>query len=344
MKKIFRLTLLALILLAACTPLPWPIQENNTPTLLPTTEAKTPCAPENWKLAITSINQADLDDGTQLVFAKMGIENNDSLWGSLHGPKNSSVEETQGRVYLTTEDGSVYEYLDSSHSIALEQLSSQNQILLEATGQIDTPLLPPEFVTLGRMIDGKPHYYNFAFQIPDSQTPNTITIGGMEVRCIQPFVFGANGEPAYRGKNIRLPIHTYKLSTDIEEVHDEPSARKFPNLVGAELESPDYKEFIAVTGATREGDKVIVTFDFTNYSSRAASPSFNGYIIGNHQMFVCQSNCESQPTYERVQPGQTAQNLTWLFTVPEDEINLMFVYIYGDLVDLNEVYRVNLEG
>jgi len=344
MNKALRLTLLVWILLAACTPLLQPTQENNILAVLPTSEEKTPCAAEYWKIAITSITQADLGDGTKLVFAEIGIENNDSLWGSLSGPENSSADKTQSSVYLTTKDGSVYKYINSAYAISSEQLSSQNQNLLKGTGQIDTPLLPPEFVTLGRIIDGQPFYYNFAFQIPDSQTPDSIIIGGLEVRCVQPFVSGENGAPVYRGKSILLPAHTYNLSTDIEDVHDEPSARKFPNLVGAELESPDYKELITVTGVTREGGKIIVTFDFTNYSSRAVPPSFNGYIIGNNQMFICQSNCETQATYERVRPGQIAQDLTWSFTAPKDETNLMFVYIYDDLVDLNEVYRINLEG
>jgi len=345
MKKTLQAILPVLGLLAACAQVVQPTPDI-TATKINTLEQQTPCSVENWKVVITSVEQADLVDDKKLVFARIGIENNDSLWGSVHGPEHPSTIKTQSSIYLTTEDDTVYGYLDSADQLPAGQLSEQDQILLNSTGRIATPPLPPEFVTLGQLSAGEAYYFNFAFHIPDTQTPNTVTIDGMEVNCIQPFTIGENGIPVYRSKSIQLPAHTYNLRTDIEPVHNVPSARKYPNLVGAELELPDYKEAIAVTAVTREGDTINVMFDFSNYSSHAMSPSFNGYIMGDTKLFICQTtsdnDCE-QTTQERVQPGQTAQDLMWTFTVPESETNLMFVYAYGGQIDLNEVYRINLE-
>jgi hypothetical protein len=336
-KKVPLLPLLASFLLTACTLVPRPTQERNLTTPIPITAASedvVPCAPENWELAITSIEQTNLGDGTISVFARIGIENNDSLWGKVIGPVVSDEKAAQETVFLTTKDGSTYEYLNGSNPIPT---------LYETTGQIETPLLPPKFVTLGKTIDGHPLYYNFAFQIPSSKIPETVTIGGLAVDCIQPHIIGENGKPAYRHKSILLPSRTYNLETDVSDIHDEPSARRYPNLVGAELVTPDWKETIFITDVARNGDSVVVTFDFTNFSSHAVSPSFNGYLIGSGRVFICQIDCENQPNYDPVQPGHIAQDLTWTFTVPEDETNLMFVYTYGGKVDLNEVYRVNIE-
>ena len=337
------LTLLAAFLLSACFSLPPPTQDSNTPTPLSTREKQIPCAAENWRIAITAVDQINLGDGTKLVFAKIGIENNDSLWGSLTGPEGSNENDEQDSIFLTTKDGSAYDYLDGSSSIPSGLISDLSQALYETTGQIETPLLPPGFVTLGKAINGEPHYYNFAFQIPESQIPNAITIGGMQVTCIQPHVIGENGIPIYREKTIQLPAQIYYLDTDIVEVRVAPSARRYPNLVGAELVTPDWKESIFITDVTRDRNEIIVTFDFTNFSSRAVSHSFNGYIMGDNRLFICQIDCEQQPAQEPVQPGQTAQNLTWTFTIPENETNLTFVYVYGGQVDLNEVRRINLE-
>jgi hypothetical protein len=46
-------------------------------------------------IAITSKKQTDLGDGTKLVFAKIGIKNNDSLWGMVIGPDSSDEKATQ---------------------------------------------------------------------------------------------------------------------------------------------------------------------------------------------------------------------------------------------------------
>ena len=347
MKKFSSLSLLVPFLLSACTLLPRPTQESNPSTPIPTTaatEEAIPCDPEKWVIAITSVEQTDLGDSTKLVFAKIGIENNDSLWGMVIGPDVSDEKAAQETVFLSTEDGFTYEYLDGRESNLSGQLSDTSRRLYEATGQIDTPLMPPGFVTLGKSIEEKPHYYNFSFLIPNSKMPDTITIGGMSVDCIQPHILSENGKPSYRRKNIQLPIKTYDLNTDITDIREIPSARRYPNLIGAELTTPDWKETIFITDVTRNGNTIDVTFDFTNFSSRAISPSFDGYIMGNNRSFICQDNCEQRPTHAPVEPGQTAQDLTWTFTVPEDESNLVFVYIYGGKVDLNEVYRVNLEG
>ena len=342
MKKFSSLSLLVPFLLSACTLLPRPTQESNPSTPIPTTaatEEAIPCDPEKWVIAITSVEQTDLGDSTKLVFAKIGIENNDSLWGKVTGPKAAN-EKTTESVFLTTEDGSSYEYSDSSGSIPLEQLSAANQRLYEATGHIETPLLPPDYVTLGKTVDGETHYYNFAFLIPESQTPDSITIGNMGVDCIQPHVLSENGKPSYRKKSTQLPTKTYKLDTDLADVRDAPSARRYPNLVGAELVTPDWKETIFITDVTRDGNTITVTFDFTNFSSHAVSPSFEGYIMGDGQISICQNG----PVHGLVESGQTAQDLTWTFIIPEDETDPVFVYVYGGTADLNEVYRVNPEG
>jgi hypothetical protein len=340
--KILLLTIPVLLILSACTSKTSPLQESDLPTPFPgTTEPKDeiPCAPENWVIAITAVEQTDLGDSKKLVFTKIGIENNDSLWGSLNGPAN----ETRKSVFLTTKDGSIYEAFERPHPIPSDQLSDQDQNTLVETVRIETPLMPPGFVALGKTIEGVPYDYNFAFLIPDSQEPDTITIGGIGVDCIQSHVVGGNGKPVFRHKNIQLPVRTYDLETDVADVREAPSARRYPNLVGAELVTPDWKETLFITDVTRNGNTIDVTFDYTNFSSHPMSPSFNGYIMGSSRHFICQKDCESQPTHEPVEPGQTAQDLTWTFTLPEDENNLTFVYAYGSKIDLNEVYRVNLE-
>jgi hypothetical protein len=294
-------------------------------------------------VAITAVEQTDLGDGTKLIFARIGIKNNDLLWGTVTGPDIPVETKSQESIILTTEDGSVYPYLHDPKPTVVKQLSETNQRLYEATGQIKTPLLPPKFATLGKLINGEPSYYNFAFQIPSSKTPDTIIVDGIQVNCIQPHVIGENGQPVYRKKNIQLPARTYTIDTDIGDFQDELPAGRYPNLVGAELILPDWKEIISVTDVTKDGNKITVVFDFSNYSSHDVSPSFNGYIIGNNHLFICQEDCEQKSTHETVQSGQAAYDLTWTFTVPEGVTNLMFVYVYGGNVDLNEVYIIDLE-
>jgi hypothetical protein len=330
--KLPLLTFSGLLLISACSYLPGPTQEKVFSTLIPTTAAlqdTIPCAPENWNTVITAIEQTDLGDGTELVTAKIGIENNDSLWGKVRGPYVSNDTVTKESIFLTTEDGSLYQFVDSP--------------LFETPGQIETMLLPPEFVTLGKIIDGNPYHFNFSFLLPNSKTPDTITIGNMIVECIQPHVVGENGQIIYREKQIQLPAKTYNLGTDVVNIREAPSSQRYPNLVGAELVTPDWKETIFITDFTRTEDTISIIFDFTNFSSHAKSPSFEGYIMGDDQFFICQNDCEHKQAHRPIEPGQTAQDLTWRFTVPENETNLVFVYVYGGTVDLNQVYRVNLE-
>ena len=347
MKLASLLTLPILLTLATCMATAQPTQESDVSTPLSTPEDQIPCAAENWSIAITAVDQTNLEDGTKLIFARIGIENNDSLWGRVSSSDNPTENETSKSVFLTTNDGSIYESLDSLGPDLVKQLPDPTRSMYQATGQIETPLLPPGFVTLGKTIGEKPSYYNFAFQIPNSKTPKTITIGNLQVECILPYQIGENGEPIFRKKTISLPSKTYDLGTDAANIHDEPSARRYPNLVGAELERPDGKETIFITNVTRNENGIIVTFDFTNFSSHDASPSFDGYIMGNSRLFICpgidENGCEQPNSQTPVQPSQTAQDLTWSFMLPENETNLMFVYIYGGNVDLNEVYRINLE-
>lgn len=259
----------------------------------------------------------------------IGFESNDTLWGKVSGPNIPGEPGKQKPVFLTTKDGLVYELIDDTQH--------------ETTGKIETPLLPPGFATLGMTIDGGLHYYSFVFQIPETEIPSMVTVGGMHVTCIQPYVTGENGQPIYRDKSIQLPSQIYNLNTDIAEVHDAPSARRYPNLTGTEWITPDWKESIFVTDVTQRKNEIIVTYDFTNFSSHAVAPSFNGYITGSNRLFICQNDCKQQPSTELVQPGQTVQNLSWIFAIPEGETNLIFVYTYGGRVDLNDVRRINLE-
>ncbi len=342
-KKFLLLALPALLALSACISIPQPTQENNTPTPLSTLEKKIPCAAENWLIAITKVDQINLGEGTKLILAEIGIENNDSLWGSVSGPNASIENESQKGVYLLTTDGTRYEYLDANSLPPIVQTTASYQAMYEVTGQIETPLLPPGFVILGTSIDGEPRHYNFVFQIPKSQNPNTITISDMRVNCIQPHVLGENGIPIYRTKTTQLPAQIYNLDTDVGDIRDAPYARRYPNLVGTELVTPDWKESIFITNVTRNGREIIVTFDFSNFSSRAISPSFKGYIMGDNRLFICQNDCEQQLNHKPVQPGQTALDLTWTFTILENENNLIFVYVYGGQADLNEVRRINFE-
>jgi hypothetical protein len=342
MKNKLFATLLTSFLLTACTFFPGKFQERDFPSPASTKAEpndKIPCAPENWTIAITAVEQRDLGDGTKLILIKLGIENNDSLWGSVNGPAN----ETRQSVSLTTKDGSVYEPVEGSQSIPTEQLPDRIQIMLAETGRIETPSMPPGFIAVGETIDGEPFSYNFAFRIPKSQVPEGISIGGVEVECIFPRNVGEIGKPFRRHKFIQLPVKSYNLETDVTEVREAPSARRYPNLVGAELVTPDWKETLFITNVSRDGNIIEVTFDFTNFSSRPISPSFNGYIMGSSRMFICQKSCDGQKTHGPVEAGRTAQDLTWTFTLPRDETNLTFVYVHGGNVDLNEAYRLNLE-
>jgi len=345
-KKLLFLALLTLPSLSTCTFLTRPNLESDLPTPQPTetiSKPEIPCMPENWAIAITALEQVDLGDGTKLVFVKIGVENNDSLWGRVNDPSSSDETESLKSVYLSTMDGTRYGHLDLSSPLPSEHLAASHRAMYETTGLIETPLLPPGFVTLGRSNKGEPYYYNFAFQIPNSQKPASITLGTVQVQCIQPYVLSGNGKPIYRNKTIRLPAKTYNLETDITDVREAPSARRYPNLIGAELATADWKESIFITNVRRNGNEVTVVFDFTNFSSHDISPSFSGYIMGDSRLFICEYDCAHRPNQETVQPGQTAQDLTWTFAMPENETNLTFVYVYGGSSNLNEVYRINLE-
>jgi hypothetical protein len=331
-----------------------PPEASATKLVNPNSELPTPssanCDPNKWKIAITSIDQKDLGDGTKLIIASIGIENNDSLWGSISGPEDYDKhnDETQYDVFLTTKDGSNFGYLGGNLPIPTEQLSTQNLVGYGSTGSIGTLLLPPGFVTLGLMMGGKPNYFNFAFTIPNSQTPNSITIGGFQVSCIVPPTMEVwSVKPVYHGKTIDLPVKTYNLTTNIADIHGEPSfTSNYPNLVGSKLDLPDDNGIIEFTGVTRNGNTINILFNFTNLSSTETAPYFNktGYIIGDSRLFSVQTDVENyrdpQSFYTPVQPGQTMQGFIWSFTVPENEINLMFVFVYGDVIDVNKVYRI----
>jgi hypothetical protein len=301
------------------------------------------CNPEKWKITITAIEQHDLGNGTKLIVTRIGIENHDMVWGSVKGPSTIS-NEAQNAIYLTTKDGSKYNYLRGFLPVPSPQLSDQDQTTYESTGWIGTVPLPPGFAVLGPTVQGRPYMFNFAFQIPLSQEPETINISGLEVECIFPHTIQENGKASYGGGHYDLPETTYNLPSEIHDIHSQPSNNKHPNLVGSKIELPNHEGALEFTDVSREGKMIVVTFNFTNLSSAEASPQFNGYILSNSGFYSClttsENDCEHQSFYTPVQPGQTAQGLTWSFAVPQDSTDLFFVYVYGDVIDVNEVYRI----
>ena len=49
---------------------------------------------------------------------------------------------------------------------------------------------------------------------------------------------------------------------------------------------------------------------------------------------------ETGQTVAVVEPGQTVSFVA-SFIVPENETNLMFVYVEGDVGEINKVYKIN---
>jgi len=173
--------------------------------------------------------------------------------------------------------------------------------------------------------------------MPNTQIPDSLTIRNMSVGCSAP----EKSKAHYRDL-----IETYDLSTDGANVYTLPSADKFPDLVGSKLEMPDEEGTMEFTGVTRNGNMVNVVFNYINPSSNEAYPTFGGYIIGDSGLASCQTigewDCEHEThNIMSVQPGEAAQGLVLSFIVPENETNLMFVYVYGDEIDVNKVYRIN---
>jgi hypothetical protein len=342
-KKISLTTLSSLILILACA---FPRAFQKSSVLTPSVEPFTPLLTTNpsgteyacdANIVIMGVDEVDLGDGTKIVHVRIGLENHGSLWTKLRGPDDDEDTETQKSVFVITKDGSIYGFLGRHTGIPPELLPDQNRTLYEERGAIITALIPPGFSILGQTMLGKPHYYGFAFQMPNTQIPDSITIKNMSVVCSAP----ENSKYSYSDL-----VETYTLSTDGADLQVLPSADKYPNLVGSKLVMPFEGESIEFTGVTRDGNTVNIVFNYINLSSDEAHPSFNGYIIGDGRLASCQTtgeyDCESQlSNILPVQPGQTAEGLVLSFLVSENETNLMFVYIYGDEFDVNKVYKLN---
>jgi hypothetical protein len=307
-------------------------------TLTALSENEATCRAE---IVITNVDEVDMGDDTKLVHVKIGFENKGTMWAKLRGPDDDEDTETQKSVFITTKDGSVYGFRGRHQGIPPQFLPDQSLTLPEERGAVVTALIPPEFAILGQTVGGQPHYYGFAFQMPSAQVPESITMKNMSLVCLGPPTTENYSDRA----NDDLP-QTYSLMSGITDVHALPSADKFPDLVGSKLEMEYEGESIEFTGVSRKGNTISVTFNYVNDSTYEAYPTLNGYVIGYSRLAAClatgEYNCELQESYlPTVQPGQTAQDLVWSFIVPENETNLFFVYVGGDVSDLNKVYRIN---
>ncbi len=311
-----------------------PSYEKNTaiPSDIGTPDASS-CG-DQWNIVITSVSEVEIGDGTKLVLVNLGIENNTPFWGQLKGPDDDWLSNgTEPTAYLTTKAGSTYPYIYLNLPFPPNQIPPS---YAHYRGYISTQLLPPGFVTVGGITQGNADHHRLGFQIPISEVPDSITIEGMYALCV-----GGNGTGD-------IPVKTYNFSTDIADVHSQPSAKEFPDLVGQRIELPDDEGIIEFTKVTRDGNIITVNFNFTNLSSSEDLPRFNSYIIGDSGFTSCQSGiglfCESDDSYNvPVSPGQT-QTLSWLFEMPEDEINLLFVYVYdAETGGPNKVYSINPE-
>jgi hypothetical protein len=315
-----------------------PVDPNSsliTPTV--SSDGKAICHSE---IVITGLNEVDLGDGSKLVHVTLGLENKGTMWAKLRGPDDDEDTETQKSVFITTQDGSVYGFLGRGEGMPSQLLSDSNRTIYEERGAVVTALIPPEFAIVGQTVNGKPHYYGFAFLIPSAQIPTSLTMKNMSLWCLGPPVVDQSAQ-----ETVDL-VETYSLTSNITEVRALPVADKFPNLVGSELDMDYPGESIEFTGVSRNGNIVNITFNYINDSSNEAYPSLSGYIIGNSRLASCPTAAELDCEHDSVsmatiQPGQTAQGLIASFIVPESETDLFFAYVEGDVSELNRIYRID---
>jgi len=294
----------------------------NSPLIPPTisSESNSQCDAE---IFITSVTEGVPENGMKVVLATLGIKNTGSVWMELRGPDGDwIVLQTDPPTYLTTKDGSIYEY---SHSYG------------EDAPLMTMEVLPPGFVTLGVTLGaaypGDPLYYNLRFDIPAAQIPDSITIGQMGISC---FATGIARYPF-------LPDKTYDLSSDVTEAPAQKSGSQYPDLVDSLLQLPNGEGKIEFTGVTRSGDTLTITFNFTNLSPSDAPPPFSGYIIGDGRLSTCFVKIEGScpvDNFNAVPPGQT-QTFSAMFNVLQHDTNLKFVYVHGNFEEPNVVYKIN---
>jgi hypothetical protein len=307
-----------------------------------TPPANNTCSLDNWRLLVTSVQEKVRGDGTKDVIVNVGIENNDHLWGFLDGPYSQNNPKP---VTMTTANGKVYEPTVRNIQIDLDN----GDFAAYASGFIHTPDLPPGFTASGQSFRGGRTRYSFAFNIPNAEMPATFSIDTLQIHC-----FGAdvevNGQVVYGGGLLLVPPMTYNLSGGgVQNVHEEPTASDYPELKRGRRVLDDTASELEVTDVTRQGNIITVTFNYTNRSSYPQGPVFQGYIIGNQNIFTCLAERESDCHVDHsgspeTQPGQTIQGLTWTFVVPKDESNLLFVYISGQInkAHSDQVYDLGL--
>lgn len=298
------------------------------------------CSPQNWDILITSIKENDLGDGTKDVLLNLGVENNDQLWGMVDGPNRVNNPKP---VILISTGGAEYEPTSKSVPFPLPN----GDVFYAGTGFIKTPEIPPGFTVLGQSYLTVTIPYTFVFNIPSSEEPATFTIDTLQINCLGDYII-VNGETVWGGGTISVAPRTYNLRNEVRQLRAEPSANKYPSLKGSRIVLADNRGEYHFTDVKREGNTVVVTFDFLNPSTYALQPSFSGYIIGDKKVFTClydeESACDMEQTIGsgEVQPGQTVSNLTGVFAVPEDENNLIFVFGPSDNMDghSNSVYNL----
>jgi hypothetical protein len=290
-------------------------------------------------IVITGVDELDLGDGTKIVHVRIAFENKGNLWARLKGPDDDEDTETQWSVYIRTEDGSTYGFLGRQKGIPSELLPHPRRTEYEERGAVVTALIPPGFAILGQTVDGKPHYYGFAFRVPRTEVPVSISIKNMALSCAAP--------PELDHSSLRYVelAEDYSLTSDIRDVNILPSADNIPNLIGSRLEMGIPQQFIEFTGITRIGNTISVMFNYINDSPYEAITGFEGYIIGNSGFASCVNgvriDCEdSGVAIPHVGPGQTFGSVV-SFTMPEDETNLFLAVVDNDHTGFRGLYKIN---
>ena len=269
----------------------------------------------------------------------MGVQNNDKLWGEVSWTTSAQYGPYKN-IVLTMSDGSTYN--GEPELVLIDQakyLAVSNQFL-------STALIPPGFSSIGQTWYGDTINYMFAFKVPSSAMESSIAIGGLQVMCVLAHSVN-DGKTSYSGATIDLPSKTYSLSTDLHDVGGTPSATNFPKLVGSSINiDPGVINF---TGVSQNGDKIDVTFDYVaapdeTLNINTGFGAFNGFVIGNSRYTTCSlqdgSDCRRQNIFWKSVSGQIGHGV-FEFQIPPGEQDLKFVYVRGDVRDLNKVFNLN---
>ena len=338
-----------LIVVMACAFFAQPLQESGDQAT-PAKQAQQAAEPTNLKptatpsenkqicevkIVIRGIDEIDLGDGSKTVFVRIELENTGAFWAMLKGPGDDNDTATQKSVFITAKDGSTYGFIGRYEGgLPPQVLPDNNPTLYEQRGAVVTAFIPPGFSIRGQTMAGIPHDYGFAFQMPSSQVPDTITIKNMTLICRYP-----DATPP-----IANLAETYDLA-DVNDIQALPSTDEYTELIGSKIETDIEGQSIEFTAVTRNANTVNIFFNYINLSTSEAYPNLSGHIIGESGLASCQANIEADCAYSigsfgSVQPGQTAEGLVASYTVPETETNLMLVYMDDDIGILDRVYRI----